>query len=90
MMMPIPGQPPGRAGDDGGDLRASEAQAEVFWLAFQALPEAAQQSVRRRLLPESEFPPVLVTELESWQAAAAEALMDFEAMIDETQRHRHG
>jgi len=68
-----------------GVLSSSEAQAEVFWLAFQALPEAAQQAVRKRLLPEPELPPVLVTELESWQAAAAEALMNFEAMIDETQ-----
>jgi len=71
--------------DKAGALSASEAQAEVFWLAFQALPEAAQQAVRKRLLPEQELPPALVAELESWQAAAVEALMDFEAMIDETQ-----
>jgi hypothetical protein len=71
--------------DRAGALSAAEAQAEVFWLAFQALPEAAQQAVRKRLLPASEFPPLLVAELESWQAAAAEALMNFEAMIDETQ-----
>ena len=68
--------------DRAGALSAAEAQAEVFWLA---LPEAAQQAVRKRLLPASEFPPLLVAELESWQAAAAEALMNFEAMIDETQ-----
>lgn len=68
-----------------GVFSAAEAQAEVFWLAFQTLPEAAQQAVRKRLLPEPEFPPELVAELESWQVAAAEALMNFEAMIDETQ-----
>lgn len=71
--------------DRAGALSPSEAQAEVFWLAFQALPEAAQQAVRKRLLLEQELPPALAAELESWQAAAAEALMDFEAMIDETQ-----
>ncbi|MFN3334773.1 MAG: hypothetical protein ACK47M_19920 [Caldilinea sp.] len=71
--------------DRAGALNASEAQAEVFWLAFQALPEAAQQAVRKRLLHDQELPPMLVAELESWQAAAAEALMDFEAMFDKTQ-----
>ncbi len=68
-----------------GTLSTSEAQAEVFWLAFQALPEDAQQAVRKRLLSELEFPPALAVELESWQAAAAEALMNFEALLDETQ-----
>ena len=66
-------------------LSTPEAQAEVFWLAFQALPEAAQQAVCKRLLPDPEFPPMLAAELESWQAAAAEAMLNFEAMIDEPQ-----
>lgn len=68
-----------------GALSVSDAQAEVFWLAFQALPEDAQQAVRKRLLPGPELPPELAAELESWQAAAAEALMNFETLIYETQ-----
>ena len=66
-------------------LSVVEAQAEVFWLAFQALPEDARLVVRQRLLVGPEMPPDLAIELQSWQAAAAEALMDFETSIYETQ-----
>lgn len=64
-------------------LSTPEAQAEVFWLAFQALPEDAQVVIRQRLLVGSEMSPDLAIELQSWQAAAAEALMDFETSIYE-------
>jgi len=60
------------------------AQAEVFWLAFQALPADAQQIVRERLLRAEEMPRDLAVELESWQAASSEALMSFEDMVRET------
>ena len=60
-------------------LSSPEAQVEVFWLAFQALPEASRLAVRARLLYGEEMTPELATELASWQAAAAEALMNFEA-----------
>ncbi len=66
-------------------MDAAEAQAEIFWLAFQSLPSAAQQAVRRRLSPSQAMPLELAVELESWQAASAEALADFEAAIHETQ-----
>jgi hypothetical protein len=61
------------------------AQAEVFWLAFQALPADAQQIVRERLLRAEEMPPDLAVGLESWQAASSEALMNFEGMVRETE-----
>jgi mRNA-degrading endonuclease toxin of MazEF toxin-antitoxin module len=60
---------------------AAEAQAEIFWLAFQSLPSAVQQAVRRRLDAPPAMPLELAVELESWQAAAAEALADFEATL---------
>jgi hypothetical protein len=66
-------------------LSASEAQAEIFWLAFQSLPADTQQAVRKRLLLEPELPDDLAAELQSWQAAATEALIDFEASLNETQ-----
>ena len=64
---------------------AAEAQAEIFWLAFQSLQPAAQQAVRRRLDSPPTLPLELAVELESWQAAAAEALADFEAAMHEAQ-----
>jgi hypothetical protein len=64
---------------------AAEAQAEIFWLAFQSLQRAAQQAVRRRLDSPPTLPSELAVELESWQAAAAEALADFEAAMQEAQ-----
>ena len=63
----------------------SEAQAEVFWLAFQALSAPAQQAVRKRLIFSQEMPQELAIELESWQAAAAEALLVFETQLHEAQ-----
>ena len=63
-----------------GTLSVSEAQTEIFWLAFQVLPKDAQLAVRQRLLHTQDVPEALATELESWQAAAAEALMNFEAL----------
>ena len=63
----------------------SEAQAEVFWMAFQALPADAKLVVRQRLLVETEMSPDLAIELQSWQSAAAEALMNFEELLHEAQ-----
>ena len=68
-----------------GTLRISEAQTEVFWLAFHALPKDAQLAVRQRLLHAQGVPEELAVELESWQVAAAEALMNFEEFLHETQ-----
>jgi hypothetical protein len=63
---------------------AAEAQAEIFWWAFQALPREAQWAVRRRLLDQAEaLSAALAIELESWQAAGSEALQTFEAMLDD-------
>jgi len=67
-----------------GHVRTAEAQAEVFWWAFQALPQDAQWAIRERLLAQTEtFSPTLAMELESWQVAGREALQTFEAMLDE-------
>ena len=68
-----------------GTLRVSDAQVEIFWLAFQALPVEAQFSIRQRLLSLPDMPEELTAELESWQAAATEALMNFEALLYEAQ-----
>jgi len=68
-----------------GTLSVLEAQTEVFWLAFQALPKETQLAVRQRLLHTQDIPDELAMELESWQAAAAEALMNFEALLHEAQ-----
>jgi len=68
-----------------GTLSILEAQTEVFWLAFQALPKETQLAVRQRLLHAQDIPDELAMELESWQAAAAEALMNFEALLHEAQ-----
>ena len=68
-----------------GALSVPEAQAEVFWLAFQSLPDDVQRTVRQRLLHAEEMPEALATELASWQAAVAEALMNFEALLYEAQ-----
>lgn len=65
------------------DSRAYDAQAEVFWLAFQALPPRTRQIVRDRLLQAAPFGSELAQELASWQAAANEALWSFEAMLDD-------
>ena len=64
-------------------LHIADAQVEVFWLAFQALPKEAQFSVRQRLLALPDMPEELTAELESWQAAASEALLNFKAMLRE-------
>ena len=68
-----------------GMLSVTEAQTEIFWLAFQVLPKEAQLAVRQRLLHTRDIPDELATELESWQVAAAEALMNFEEFLHETQ-----
>lgn len=68
-----------------GTLSVIEAQTEIFWLAFQVLPKEAQLAVRQRLLDTREIPEELAMELESWQVAAAEALMNFEELLHETQ-----
>lgn len=68
-----------------GLASVSEAQAEVFWMAFQALPADAKLVVRQRLLVGTEMPPDLAIELQSWQTAAAEALMNFEELLHEAQ-----
>ena len=68
-----------------GTLSVSEAQTEIFWLAFQGLPKEAQLAVRQRLLYTRDIPEELAMELESWQVAAAEALMNFEELLQETQ-----
>lgn len=65
------------------DSRTYDAQAEVFWLAFQALPPRTRQIVRERLLQVAPFGAELAQELASWQAAASEALWSFEAMLDD-------
>lgn len=65
------------------DSRTYDAQAEVFWLAFQALPPRTRQIVRDRLLQVVPFGAELAQELASWQAAANEALWSFEAMLDD-------
>ena len=62
---------------------SAQAQAEVFWLAFQALPPEAQWVVREQLTRWEVPSPELAAELESWQAAASEALTTFEAMLDD-------
>lgn len=62
-------------------LSAPEAQAEVFWLAFRTLPADTQAVIRHRLLGDVDIPPELAMELQSWQAAAAEALMSFETSL---------
>jgi len=63
-------------------LTAPEAQAEVFYLAFRTLPEDAQAVIRQRLLGDLAAMPLdLAVELQSWQAAAAEALMSFETSL---------
>lgn len=64
-------------------LHIADAQVEVFWLAFQALPKEAQFSVRQRLLALPDVPEELTAELESWQAAASEALLNFETLLHE-------
>jgi len=61
----------------------AQAQAEVFWLAFQALSSEAQWVVREQLTQWKAPSPELAVELESWQAAASEALATFEAMLDD-------
>ena len=48
----------------------AQAQAEVFWLAFQALSSEAQWVVREQLTQWKAPSPELAVELESWQAAA--------------------
>ncbi len=68
-----------------GTLSVIEAQTEIFWLAFQVLPKDAQLAVRQRLLYTRDIPEELAMELESWQMAAAEALMNFEEFFHETQ-----
>lgn len=68
-----------------GTLSVIEAQTEIFWLAFQVLPKEAQLAVRQRLLYTRDIPEELAMELESWQMAAAEALMNFEEFLHETQ-----
>jgi hypothetical protein len=68
-------------------IRASrevEAQAETFWTAFQALPPEVQWVVRERLARAETVSPTLADELERWQSAGSEALMTFEAMLDDT------
>jgi hypothetical protein len=62
-------------------LRKIEAQAEVFLLAFQALPREAQWVVRKWLARVGEMSPELTGELESWQAAGSEALLLCETML---------
>lgn len=63
------------------DPRVFDAQAEVFWLAFQALPRPAQWVVRERLALAEVFGFELARELASWQIAASEALLSFEATV---------
>ncbi len=65
------------------DSRVFDAQAEIFWLAFQALPRPAQRVVRERLALTEVFGFELARELESWQAAASEALLSFEATLND-------
>jgi hypothetical protein len=65
------------------DPRVYDAQAEVFWLAFQTLPPPTKQLVRERLTRVDPFSFELARELASWQAAANEALLSFEAMLDD-------
>jgi len=61
----------------------AQAQAEIFWLAFQALSPEAQWAVREQLTQWEAPAPELAAELESWQAAASEALATFEAALDD-------
>jgi hypothetical protein len=65
------------------DPRVFDAQAEVFWLAFQALPRPAQWVVRERLALAEVFGFELARELASWQTAASEALLSFEATLND-------
>ncbi len=62
-------------------LSAPEAQAEVFWLAFRTLPEDTQTIIRHRFLGDLDIPSDLALEPQSWQAAAAEALLSFETPL---------
>ena len=64
----------------------AQAQAEVFWLAFQALSPEAQWAVCEQLTQWEAPSPELAVELESWQAAASEALATFEALLDDRSR----
>jgi len=57
-----------------------QAQAEVYWLAFQALPFDAQLILRERVMWPELHDSGLATELASWQAAASETLRDFEEL----------
>jgi len=66
-----------------GALSVSEAQTEVFWLAFQALPKATQLAIRQRILVAEEMPDALATELENCQVATSEALMNFDVLLHE-------
>ncbi len=61
----------------------AQAQAEVYWLAFQSLPLEAQLILRERVLGSESYSPELGAELASWQAAASEALFDFEGLLDD-------
>ena len=61
----------------------AQAQAEIFWLAFQALSPEAQWIVREQLTQWEAPGPELAAELESWQAAASEALATFETILDD-------
>jgi hypothetical protein len=60
-----------------------QAQAEVYWLAFQSLPLDAQLILRERVMWTELHDSDLATELASWQAAASEALRDFEDLLDD-------
>jgi hypothetical protein len=64
--------------------REVDAQAETFWTAFQALLLEVQWVVRERLARAEMVSPALAAELESWQSAGSEALMTFEAMLNDT------
>jgi hypothetical protein len=63
-------------------LQKIEAQAEVFLLAFQALPREAQWVVREWLVRVEPLSSELASELESWQAAGSEALLFLRPGID--------
>ena len=65
------------------DPRVYAAQAEVFWLAFQTLSPRTKQMVRERLTQAVPFGSELALELASWQTAASEALLSFEATLDD-------
>lgn len=58
----------------------------MYWLAFQALLLDAQLILRERVMWTELYDSGLATELASRQAAASEALRDFEDLLDDQTR----